>query len=411
MTTDEPYSDRRRVLARQWDELVDEIRSLDGFETFFEPPDVDDLLTAGDNGPVIVVNVSRWRCDALVVADGAIDVVPLADMTLEDVQRRTARHLENLVWHTATLNGIDSARREFNTSRSPAAARGVRDATEAQYQARINLNEDLADTLSWLWDVLVEPLGKYLVDRTSRVWWSPTGPLAVLPIHAAGSPSSGWLVDRVVSSYAPSLRSLIASRGAQPTGNPTGSRFGIISTLGDTDHLLGVAGPLRELVGPELLVSSGSATVAEAHRVLAECTSVHFDCHAIHNLSAPGDGGFILKDGMLRVFELARTVASRELAGLAACDTAAGGSELFNESITLATALHYSGFRHVVGALWELRDDVARTVFADLYRDLVTADGLVTAHTGAAVSRIVRALRSAKPDDPYTWASLIHLGP
>ena len=52
----------------------------------------------------------------------------------------------------------------------------------------------MLDVLDWLWDAVAEPVLAVL-GRTGppsdgepgpRVWWCPTGPLTVLPIHAAG---------------------------------------------------------------------------------------------------------------------------------------------------------------------------------------------------------------------------------
>ena len=43
-----------------------------------------------------------------------------------------------------------------------------------------------------------------------------------------------------------------------------------------------------------------------------------------------------------------------DFAGLSACKTAVGGVDLLDEAITLAAALHYTGYRHVVAALWSV---------------------------------------------------------
>ena len=52
----------------------------------------------------------------------------------------------------------------------------------------------MLDVLDWLWDVIAGPVLTALGhtgppgpgDPWPRVWWCPTGPLTVLPIHAAG---------------------------------------------------------------------------------------------------------------------------------------------------------------------------------------------------------------------------------
>lgn len=80
--------------------------------------------------------------------------------------------------------------------------------------------------LEWLWDVAVRPildelglLGPPSSNDWPRIWWIPTGQLSLLPLHAAGrhSPlSTEAALDRVVSSYSPSIKALLyASQNLQ----------------------------------------------------------------------------------------------------------------------------------------------------------------------------------------------------
>ena len=64
------------------------------------------------------------------------------------------------------------------------------------------------------------------------MWWCPTGPLTILPIHAAGhhadsvsgtTPTKQSVLDRVVSSYAPTLSALIRARQPRSTALVTSS--------------------------------------------------------------------------------------------------------------------------------------------------------------------------------------------
>ncbi|KAK0706616.1 hypothetical protein B0T26DRAFT_727329 [Lasiosphaeria miniovina] len=76
--------------------------------------------------------------------------------------------------------------------------------------------------LEWLWDAAVRPILGELGfleppsdDSWPRVWWIPTGPLSLLPLHAAGRPfphSTESALDRVVSSYSSSVKALLYSR-------------------------------------------------------------------------------------------------------------------------------------------------------------------------------------------------------
>ena len=88
--------DRRMALAREWDDLVDRVRGLGGFEDFLRPPRLDSLLPAASGGPVVVVNVSRWRCDALIVTEEGVRHRALPDLTLGRATEWANTYLETL---------------------------------------------------------------------------------------------------------------------------------------------------------------------------------------------------------------------------------------------------------------------------------------------------------------------------
>jgi len=55
----------------------------------------------------------------------------------------------------------------------------------------------------------------------------PTGPLCLLPIHAAGyhcEPSSRTVLDRVISSYSPSIKALLYARRNRAQRDPSRCR-------------------------------------------------------------------------------------------------------------------------------------------------------------------------------------------
>jgi len=68
-------------LAHEREELVKKIRTLDGFEGFLSPKSLADLLPAANNGPVVILNVSSSRSDALVLIPSHNDIlhIPLPD--------------------------------------------------------------------------------------------------------------------------------------------------------------------------------------------------------------------------------------------------------------------------------------------------------------------------------------------
>ncbi|KAF4546472.1 Pectinesterase [Lasiodiplodia theobromae] len=76
--------------------------------------------------------------------------------------------------------------------------------------------------LEWLWKVVTRPVLEALAfqnpiqdDKWPRIWWIPTGLLSHFPLHAAGCHMNGsteTVLDRVMSSYSPSIKALVYGR-------------------------------------------------------------------------------------------------------------------------------------------------------------------------------------------------------
>ena len=81
--------ERRREAAEAFDRVIAEIRELPGFDGFLRPPPVHDLLAAAADGPVVIVNVSRFGSHALILTGGGVlEPVPLTGLTPEAVSER-----------------------------------------------------------------------------------------------------------------------------------------------------------------------------------------------------------------------------------------------------------------------------------------------------------------------------------
>ena len=132
---------------------------------------ISQLTTVADQGPVVLVNVSRSRCDALILtgdADAPVRLVPLPGLTEADINANADKLAA--IYHGSGISHLDAQ------------------------------ETTIKDILSWLWDALAEPvlaaLGYLGTPPGSapmaagadppRVWWCPVGALAQLPIHAAG---------------------------------------------------------------------------------------------------------------------------------------------------------------------------------------------------------------------------------
>ncbi|KUO11282.1 CHAT domain-containing protein [Streptomyces sp. DSM 15324] len=400
------------ALAKEWDDLVEQVRALDGFQDFLRPPPLESLLRAARNGPVVVVNVSRWRCDALIVRSQGLTTLPLPDLTADEVSRRVTDYLRVLQDGLPTVPGMS-----------------FREAIEARRQARREREDVLRSTMEWLWDAVTGPVLTALGitgspapgEAPARVWWCPTGLLSLLPLHGGGYHSAAdgrAVVDRVVSSYTPTLRAL--SEASKPLREQADrSRQLLFVGVPDAvDQLQLVEDVAREhdfldarFPGGLKVVEGSDATVERVQAALSGHRWVHLSCHGRQNLHDPSAAGLVLSDGVLTVTRLSSARYAGDFAFLSACRTATGGVNLPDEAITLAAALNYTGYRHVVATLWSVDPTVAADVTTAVYPALIDEKGRFRPERAAfAVHTAVRSLRAdgRALDD---WLPFTHTGP
>jgi tetratricopeptide (TPR) repeat protein len=401
-------AEARMALAREWDRLIDQARALPGFADFARPPAAAQLRRAATAGTVVIVNVSWWRCDALLVADTAIEVVELPDLTRDSAFDRA--------------NGYLRAVRQFRTSRRDAPA------------ARIALEQAITAALEWLWDVVAEPVLNALGHRDTptagqpwpRVWWCPTGPLTILPLHAAGRhdlQGGRSVLDRVVSSYTPTLRALADVRiRAQPAGSRRLLLIALPNTPGQ-QRLPAVAAEQAHLTGlfnaeQRSVLLDAAATRSAILSGLSTHAWVHASCHGDQNLADPTRGGLLPYDwdsaGYVSVLDItASEHPGGEFVFLSACKTATGGVANLDEAINLAAALQYAGWRHVIATLWSVWDTVASEITSSVYPHLVRNGHLDPTHAALALHHTLRNYRDRGEhrSQPSRWAPFLHTGP
>ena len=389
-------------LGHEWDRLVAEIRRLPGMERFLMPPSAAELFAAAEGGPVVIVNAGLHRSDALLLGPASIDVVPLPALTPDAAAER------------ATAFG---------------AALEIAHDEKAGLGRRAHAEDDVRETLAWLWDTVAEPIldalgihGPPEEGPPSRLWWIPTGPLNFLPLHAAGhhprpgTPPGGHrsVLDRVTSSYAPTLRALLQARKA--AHRPADERPLVVAVPDATEHA-----PLHDVqaeaeTAAKLLPGGHTLLGAEATRegvlaAMAASTWVHFACHGRGDPGEPSASHLVLHDGPLSVLDVGGLrVRHGEFALLSACSTARGAVTLADEAIHLVTAFHLAGYRHVIGTMWPVADDIARLITAELYATLRPAGGPRTEDSSMALHAAVQEVRQRWPYTPSMWAAWIHAG-
>ena len=385
-------------LATEWTDLVRSVRAIPGFESFLRGPSFSELTEAAKDGPVVVVNTSRLRCDAFLLTRYGLTVIQL-DTSFDEVARQAERY--SRFW-------ADDIRQE--------------------------ILEQGEITLRWLWEKITRPvfsgLGLLREDAGEplpRLWWCPTGPLASLPLHFAryspeeSRPESSMRYAR--SSYTPTMQALIAARTspANPADGgmllvgdilvvPGPSTFPGIHQLPGTRQELRLITSLLEQTPTEVL-SGDSATRAAVLERLSRRSSLHFGGHAIATPDL-ATSGLLLSDGILTVTDLADLrLLSGDLAYLSACNTARSVGPL-PDGLTLASALHIAGYRNVIAVLGELPDYLAARLSDLFYRYLVDSRGRIRPELSAdALHRALLDLTERYPERYVLISGVIHIGP
>lgn len=267
---------------------------------------------------------------------------------------------------------------------------------------------------------------------SNRLWWCATGPLAFLPIHAAGEYKEGGdcVGDYVTSSYIPSI-SMLSRRGmTMPRESDAPSKGvylvsqpktpGQTPLPGTTKEVEVVQGILEER-GVEYKRSDGpDATRETCTKAMTEYSVVHLACHAIQDALEPLNSGFFLQDGRLKLSTLMRNdLTGAKLAFLSACQTSTGDEELSEEAVHLAAGLLATGYCGVIATMWSIQDQHAPFIAREFYIELLRGNELgmaedleetrAAAALGVATGRLRKMLGDTE-DALMVWVPYVHFG-
>ncbi|TDL14173.1 TPR-like protein, partial [Rickenella mellea] len=389
-----------RQLALDWDRIVEQVRQKVGFERFLLPKEFSELRHAARHGPVVVLNVSKYGCDALIIECLSED---LHHVHLEDFSYEIAQTLRR------QLHNILSRQRLRDDDKD--------DDDEFRY------------ILAELWTSVVKPILECLeslqvfVGEYLHIRWCPTGPLAFLPIHAAGlynadGTSSISLPDIAISSYTPTLTALLRSSQHATPDRPMLNLLAVIqpNTPGG-DSLPGALEELNSICkhGSNLslqILLGQSATTSKVLSSMEECLWVHFSCHGMHDTARQMESGLVLHDGRL---DLSKIIQKRlphaEFAFLSACETAMGDDSRPEEAIHLAAGMLLAGYRGVVATMWFIRDNYASLVADNVYARLLGDGQPNGAKAAEALHLAMRQLREQRGGRNFSsWVPFIHMG-
>ncbi|KAK7920707.1 CHAT domain-containing protein [Apiospora marii] len=358
--------DLRRQAQTRLEEVIQQIREQPGYEWFLLPPAAEELVVTATHGPIVLINVSRHRCDALIVQSTGIQHCELPSLTYQDIQEH----------------------RKSVSLASPSM-------------------------LEWLWDAIVERVldTLHLMQGMSagpwqRLWWIPTGPLVGFPLHAAGyhtARDGRTTLDRVASLYATSVRSLIPLRQQKSSEAARGL---VLVNMQDTPGQSYLHHAAREIHQVEETSRSLCLTVTQpekkkkaVRKALRECQIFHFAGHGGTDARHPLQSKLLLtdwKEDPLTVESLLEMDLQHHapfLAYLSAC----GSGEVrdagsVDESIHLSSACQLAGFRHVIGTLWSV-DDALCVTMARLTYEFLAEQGLSDESVSYGVHSASRYLR------------------
>jgi CHAT domain-containing protein len=209
------------------------------------------------------------------------------------------------------------------------------------------------------------------MEDRPRLHWCPTGPFVFIPLHAAGahdSPHPVACMDYVVSSYTPTISALARARQhpIRLCRNELSLLLLSAPIVPDLPPLPYVEKEIREV--ETLLQSIAGAhftdltdtSVEDAIIALPTADILHLACHGTQNMRAPLDSAFHLSQGQLRINHLldahadnpTGAIRKAEIAFLSACETAQGAIDRPDESVHLAAAMLFAGFKSVIATLW-----------------------------------------------------------
>ncbi|KAG1788986.1 CHAT domain-containing protein [Suillus plorans] len=392
--TDRAAADRAateyRRLRRQWEAAVAEIRDLRGFSRFLLPPLYADLQAAARQGPVIILIASKYSCSAIIVpTSGDLHNVPLPSVTLADLTNLKDR-VARAIRHASTLG--------------PKVPRN-----------------DLIILLRTVWDEIMLPIVNVLRHdlklRYCRIWLCPTAAFTSIPLHAAhpfrtnpdGSREQ-CLEDLYICSYTPTLSALVRSRQMMKKrvtpsfvtigqGQPGAGKGKALLAV---DSELELVHKLVPATARHTTISGDAATRAGALEALEQNTWVHLACHGKQDPKQPYNSHFVMRDEDLTLLDIMeKDIPHAEFAFLSACHTAVGDEETPDEVIHLAAGLQFSGFKSVIGTLWQVDDSVAKHVvnafYENMFQDLKDGGVLDCTKAAWALNRATHAVKTQVP--------------
>ena len=375
-----------------------------------------DLKALAAYGPIVVLNITELRSDAVLISTSSLESVPLP-LAGEERCRGIYSEMKKLLEMLKTDN----------------------ESLPGQWDASDN---SLHEILLWLWTAIVEPIFNSLgiavhhrpENQKPRIWWVTSSWANILPLHAAGDhrraartgePCS--VLDLTNSSYIPTIRALREARNKMEdliTKNPpsdgdkallvamrtTADRRSLPKTKTEIDT---VESALSHHLNATVLHEPSTADVI-AH--LETSKIAHIACHGETDRLDPTKSRLLFKDHgrhPLDVETLIKIPFNRcQLVYLSACETTVNeDADLLDEGIHVSGGFQMGGVPNAISTSWTVFDDDCVDVAKMFYEGLVGEDGgaIDVWRCAESLSGAVRRLRDMGRS-PLVWAAYTHFG-
>lgn len=394
--------------------IIEKIREVPGFQDFLKIIPFDKLQLSADEGPVIMINHSKYRSDAIILLRGHEPmVVSLSQPVSNDSES-------------------ESGQDTFADSFYEEALDQSNNLTETRMALGDNpklYDDTLMSVLEWLWVNIVSRVVKKFnelgVKKQSRIWWCPTFVLCSLPLHAAGPyrdehNSRVYILDEYVSSCTPTLTALIQARTMSSNGSTPIGQIPKLLAIGYPGKIFRLPNVPKEIGvvrnHADKCLEEEEATKVAVLENLRDSSWVHFSCHGHLKPGSPFDSSFELFDDerlmLLNIVE--NQLPNAEFAFLSACHSAAQTHDSVpDEVLHLAAAMQFCGFRSVVGTMWAMNDGDGPEIVKNFYKRMFSKNKDTPEHgfrrSARALQKAVWQLRaSGVPME--RWVNLIHIG-
>ena len=392
-------------LAREYNDCLCLIRQQEGFHNFLMMEEPSRLQIYAAQGPVVILNGSHFRGDAIIITSATVMSLHLVRFDLQEYFTQIAN------FQAALKSNADNASTSYKSS------------------------------LKWLWEVVAEPVLDKLGfthggQDLPRVWWLTNGWNSLLPIHAAGdhdhalkSGEPCTVIDRTISSYIPTLRALehvrksaAAFSSAVRNDDPKIALLVKMSTTPDDKDLTNVSTEIS-LVEQKLqdkdrfqITSLDRPRRSDVLPLLATSSMAHLACHGTADISDPSLSQLKLRDWKTAPLDvrvlLRNSLKKLQFVYLSACETAASKVlELREESIHLSAAFQMAGVPYTIATLWNIEDNLSVEIANDFYISLIEGQ-----EEKIDFGRSAKALHSAvlkareRGVDVLLWGTFIHAG-